>query len=130
MQSLIRDLNTVYCDLPQLSSRDCEGEGFEWLIADDHENSVFAWMRKSGGHDTPVVVIANLTPVPREGYEIPMPRVGAWRERINSDARVYGGSGAGNMGMVQATEGSNRGFAATARILLPPLATLILEFAA
>jgi 1,4-alpha-glucan branching enzyme len=126
MQNLVRDLNAVYRELPQLSARDCEGEGFEWLIADDNANSVFAWMRKSGGSDTPVVVICNLTPVLRENYEVPMPRVGTWQERINSDAANYGGSGAGNFGSVQAHAGSSKGFAATARITLPPLATLIL----
>ncbi len=125
VQSLIRDLNSIYRALPQLSARDCEGEGFEWLIADDSANSVFAWMRKSGGSDTPVVVIANLTPVLRENYEVPMPRVGTWQERINSDAAIYGGSGAGNMGMVQAHAGSSKGFAASARVTLPPMATLI-----
>ncbi len=126
MQNLVRDLNAVYRELPQLSARDCEGEGFEWLIADDNANSVFAWMRKSGGSDTPVVVICNLTPVLRENYDVPMPRVGTWQERINSDAANYGGSGAGNFGSVQAHAGSSKGFAATARITLPPLATLIL----
>jgi 1,4-alpha-glucan branching enzyme len=129
MQNLVRDLNAVYRELPQLSARDCEGEGFEWLIADDSANSVFSWMRKSGGTETPVVVICNLTPVLRENYEVPMPRVGTWQERINSDAALYGGSGAGNFGSVQAHAGSSKGFAATARITLPPLATLILVHA-
>ncbi len=129
MQNLIRDLNAAYCGLPQLSARDCEGEGFEWLIADDSANSVFAWMRKSGGNDKPVVVICNLTPVLRENYDVPMPHVGTWQERINSDAATYGGSGAGNFGTVQAHAGSSKGYAATARITLPPLATLILVHA-
>jgi 1,4-alpha-glucan branching enzyme len=125
VQSLIRDLNSIYRELPQLSARDCEGEGFEWLIADDSANSVFAWMRKSGGSEMPVVVICNLTPVLRENYEVPMPRVGTWQERINSDASIYDGTGAGNMGSVQAHAGSSKGFPASARITLPPMATLI-----
>lgn len=125
VQSLIRDLNAIYRELPQLSARDCEGEGFEWLIADDSANSVFAWMRKSGGSDTPVVVIANLTPVLRENYEVPLPQVGTWQERINSDAAIYGGSGTGNLGWVQAHSGSSKGFPASARVTLPPMGTLI-----
>jgi 1,4-alpha-glucan branching enzyme len=130
MQSLVRDLNHVYRELPQLHARDCEGEGFEWLIADDHANSVFAWMRKSGGSDVPVVVVCNLTPVLRSDYQIPMPRAGAWHERLNSDAAIYGGSGAGNMGRVQAEDDHSRGFPATARITLPPMSTLIFKFGA
>ena len=81
--------------------RDCEGEGFEWLIADDSANSVFAWLRKAPGA-SPVAVISNFTPVPRAGYGVPLPHAGRWREILNTDAAVYGGSGMGNMGGVDA----------------------------
>jgi 1,4-alpha-glucan branching enzyme len=128
MQNLIRDLNNLYHNIPQLHARDCEGEGFEWLIADDSENSVFAWMRKSGGHEMPIVAVTNFTPVPRDSYEVPMPCAGNWRERINSDAANYGGTGEGNMGQVKAHENRSRGFAAVANVKLPPMATLILEY--
>ena len=64
VQALVRDLNRLYRDKPALHARDCEGEGFEWLIADDSLNSVFAWLRKAPGAD-PVAVISNFTPVPR-----------------------------------------------------------------
>ncbi|NJM30530.1 MAG: 1,4-alpha-glucan branching protein GlgB, partial [Rhizobiales bacterium] len=77
IQNLIRDLNRLYTSLPALSGRDCEGEGFQWLIADDHENSVFAWVRWAGDAP-PVALITNFTPVPREGYGVPMPRAGRW----------------------------------------------------
>jgi 1,4-alpha-glucan branching enzyme len=128
MQNLIRDLNHLYCATPQLYARDCEGEGFEWLIADDSENSVFAWMRKSGGSEPPIVTICNFTPVPRDGYEVPVPIAGRWLEDINTDAADYGGSGTGNMGAVTATAGSNRGHAATLKLTLPPLSTLVLRY--
>jgi len=120
IRRLIQDLNRVYRELPALHARDCEGEGFEWLIADDDQHSVFAWERKAP--DAPsVVVISNFTPVPRDGYVVPMPRDGTWREAINTDAEIYGGSGKGNGGKVVATGGK-------AEISLPPLATLILEY--
>src|SRR5690606_16823260 len=72
VRRLVSDLNHAYRELPALHARDCEPEGFEWIIGNDHQNSVFAWMRRAPGAE-PVVVIANLTPVPREGYVVPMP---------------------------------------------------------
>jgi 1,4-alpha-glucan branching enzyme len=127
MQSLVRDLNHLYRSMPQLYARDCEGEGFQWLIADDHANSVFAWMRRSGDDNPPVVIISNFTPVLRDNYSLPMPVVGRWVEALNSDASHYGGSGVGNMGAVEARADTSRGFAAVARIKLPPMATLIFK---
>jgi 1,4-alpha-glucan branching enzyme len=122
MQQLVKDLNHFYRSTPAMHGRDCEGEGFQWLIADDHENSVFAWARWAGDA-SPVVSVSNLTPVPRHGYRVPMPRAGRWVERINSDAASYGGSGMGNGGAVHTEENGGLG----ANITLPPMATLILE---
>ena len=125
MRLLVRDLNALYRKYPALHARDCEGEGFEWLIADDHANSVYAWARHSGGGQT-VAVITNFTPVPRENYVLPLPRAGHWREILNSDAEIYGGSGRGNMGTVTAIAENSHGKPASARLSLPPLATLFL----
>lgn len=127
VKTLVRDLNRLYRELPQLHARDCEGDGFQWLIADDHENSVFAWMRKSGGNHRPVVAVSNFTPVPRSDYVLPLPLAGRWRERINTDASHYGGSGQGNFGVIMGQEQGSHGQPASARVTLPPLATLILE---
>jgi 1,4-alpha-glucan branching enzyme len=127
MQSLIRDLNGLYRSRPALHARDCEPEGFEWLIADDHDNSVFAWLRKSGGNDPAIAVIANFTPMPRENYRLPLPAGGRWIERINTDAPVYGGSGQGNLGAVTATATPSHSHPYSASLLLPPMAALILE---
>ncbi|MDM9625768.1 1,4-alpha-glucan branching protein GlgB [Rhizobium sp. S152] len=123
MRRLVRDLNFTYRSKPALHARDCEGDGFEWLIADDHENSVFAWLRKAPG-EKPVAVISNLTPVYRENYAVPLPSEGRWREVLNTDADIYGGSGKGNGGRVQAV---NAGGTILASITLPPLATIMLE---
>ncbi|RUM09286.1 1,4-alpha-glucan branching protein GlgB [Rhizobium chutanense] len=123
MRRLVRDLNFTYRSKPALHERDCEGEGFEWLVADDHQNSVFAWLRKAPGQK-PVAVITNFTPVYRENYSIRLPSAGRWREILNTDADIYGGSGKGNGGRVQAVDA---GGDITCSITLPPLATIMLE---
>ncbi|WP_433908986.1 1,4-alpha-glucan branching protein GlgB [Sphingomonas yabuuchiae] len=120
VRSLVRDLNHLYRDTPALHARDCEREGFEWLVADDSAHSVFAWLRKAPG-EPPVAVIANMTPVARAPYRLPLPQDGRWTEVLNSDATQYWGSGLGNMGGVDAKDGA-------AWVTLPPLATVILRF--
>ena len=126
MRELIGDLNRIYRDTPALHARDCEGHGFEWLVVDDAENSVFAWLRMSGGNAPPVAIVSNFTPVVREKYRLPLPRAGHWREVINTDATSYWGSGKGNLGAITANNNPSHGKPASAEITLPPLATLIL----
>ena len=104
-----------------LHAGDCDPDGFEWLIVDDAENSVFAWLRKAPGAQ-PIAVISNMTPALRSGYRVPLPHDGEWKEILNSDAAHYGGSGKGNLGQVAASGGS-------ALLTLPPLATVMFEFA-
>ncbi len=101
MRRLVRDLNLTYRSKPALHARDCEGEGFEWIVADDQDNSVFAWLRKAPG-EKPIAVICNLTPTYHERYELSLPVAGRWREILNTDAEIYGGSGKGNGGRVEA----------------------------
>jgi 1,4-alpha-glucan branching enzyme len=120
VRRLVGDLNRVYRTEPALHARDCEEEGFEWLIGDDAANSVFAWLRKAPGAK-PVAMIANMTPTPHDNYRVPLPSDGRWTEILNSDATSYGGSGKGNLGEVVAKGGG-------ARINLPPLATVLLRF--
>ncbi|TCQ20936.1 1,4-alpha-glucan branching protein GlgB [Rhizobium sp. PP-CC-3G-465] len=124
MRRLIRDLNGTYRNKQALHARDCEGEGFEWLIADDSDNSVFAWLRKAPGEKA-IAVISNFTPVYREVYSIPLPSEGRWREIVNTDAEIYGGSGKGNGGVVHAVRTASGEIRAD--LTLPPLATLMLE---
>jgi 1,4-alpha-glucan branching enzyme len=120
VRNLVRDLNRLYRTLPALYARDCEGDGFEWLIVDDQANSVFAWMRKAPG-EKPVAVIANMTPATRSNYIVPLHHDGVWKEVLNSDAINYGGSGIGNLGEVRAKDGK-------AAVTLPPLATIMLHY--
>src|SRR5262245_55346826 len=124
MRRLVSDLNRLYRSRPALHARDCEADGFQWLIVDDTRNSVFAWLRKAPDAN-PVAVVTNLTPAVREDYWVPLPSAGEWREIVNSDAEIYGGSGKGNGGRVIAGE---QGGQIAAKILLPPLATIMLEF--
>ena len=125
VQRIIRDLNRFYRETPAMHARDCEAEGFEWMLVDDRDNSVFAWVRWSGGDTPPVAIVTNLTPVPHENYVLPLPRAGRWEERINTDAKVYGGSGMGNLGAIEAINQPSHGKPASASITLPPLATII-----
>jgi 1,4-alpha-glucan branching enzyme len=127
VRRLVGDLNAAYKELPALHERDCEPEGFEWIIGNDYANSVFAWVRRTPGAD-PVVVISNFTPVPRENYVLPMPQAGRWVERINTDAGWYSGSNTGNQGAVIAHPMEGDGWPAQASVFLPPLSTLILKF--
>ncbi|MBX3568942.1 MAG: 1,4-alpha-glucan branching protein GlgB [Rhizobiaceae bacterium] len=124
VRAALRDLNALYRSRPALYERDCEPEGFEWLIVDDRANSVFAWARHAPGAE-PIVAVCNFTPVMRDDYRVPMPRAGRWREILNTDAAAYGGSGKGNGGEVSARLEAG---AVRATMVLPPLATVLFEY--
>ncbi len=126
VQKLVRDLNNAYREIPALHARDCEAGGFRWVVVDDREQSVFAWLRLGRDGDAPALVVCNFTPVPRHGYRVGVPRAGTWREMINTDAGVYGGSNLGNGGAVQAEGVASHGLDASVMLTLPPLATLVL----
>jgi 1,4-alpha-glucan branching enzyme len=124
---LVRDLNALYRSTPALHRLDHAPEGFAWVIADDRANSVFAF-RRSGGADTPdILVVANMTPVPRHDYRIGVPRSGLWRERLNSDAGVYGGADIGNGGQCRTSSVARHGQRQSLSLILPPLGLLVLE---
>ena len=124
VQALVRDLNRLHRRERALHERDCEPEGFAWIEVSDRASSVFAWSRHGGEGASPVVAVANFTPVPREGYRLGLPRAGRWREILNTDAAAYGGSNAGNAGGVEASGPPSHGLPQSAGLRLPPLATL------
>ncbi len=126
VQRLVKDLNHLYTSLPALYFDDCEARGFEWLDADDSGASVFAFARKA--HSGFVVVVSNMTPVLREGYRIGVPKMGFYRERINTDAAIYGGSEKGNAGGVLAESVPSHGRNQSISMILPPLATVFFEW--
>jgi 1,4-alpha-glucan branching enzyme len=125
VQKLVRDLNELYGREPALYAHDTDPSGFEWLVGDDSANSVFAFVRKDG--DRQIVVVTNLTPVPRQQYRLGMPKAGSWSEVVNTDAHAYGGSNVGNGGLVHTEEIASHGRPVSASLTLPPLATLLLR---
>jgi 1,4-alpha-glucan branching enzyme len=128
LQALVRDLNHLYRSTPALHARDCEAEGFRWIVVDDENQSVYAFLRTGAETDRPVAVVCNFTPEVRYGYRIGLPSSGRWREALNTDSAIYGGSNVGNMGAVFAEPQPAHGLIASASLTLPPLATLFLEF--
>ncbi|MFN0089538.1 MAG: 1,4-alpha-glucan branching protein GlgB [Acidimicrobiales bacterium] len=122
-QRLVRDLNRLYRAHPALWESDSEPAGFRWLVVDDRDANVVAFARfDSAGR--PVVAVANLSPVPRSAYRLPMPQPGRWREVLNSDAQAYGGANLGNLGGVEARDEPWGGEPASAELTLPPLAVI------
>ena len=124
IQSLVRDLNTVYRDEPALWEVDSEPAGFWWLEGGDAENNVIAFVRASREAERVLVCICNLSPVPRAGYRVGLPRPGRWREVLNTDAGCYGGGDVGNGGAVEAERVEWHGHVYSAPVTLPPLGTL------
>jgi 1,4-alpha-glucan branching enzyme len=129
MQRLVRDLNRLHAVEPALHAQDAAPAGFRWVVGDDRDQSVFAFLRFAEGAP-PVLVVSNVTPVPRLSYRVGVPRGGPWRESINTDAVEYGGSGMGNGGCVHAAGAGAHGLADSLLLTLPPLATLFLIGAA
>jgi 1,4-alpha-glucan branching enzyme len=126
VQRAVRDLNKLYRSEPALHRHDCEGDGFQWVVGDDRTNSVFAFLRKAENL-APILVVSNMTPVPRHGYRIGVPLKGGWHEFFNSDSAFYGGSNVGNAGRVETTQNAAHGQVQSLELILPPLATIYLR---
>jgi len=122
---LVGDLNRIYCSNPALHRHDFESQGFEWIDCHDSPQSVLSYLRRDG--DKVALVILNCTPVPRLNYRLGVPSAGLYREILNTDAEIYGGSNLGNAGMVCAepTPWMDRPFSIA--LTLPPLSVIILE---
>jgi 1,4-alpha-glucan branching enzyme len=123
IQNLVRDLNRVYRDTPALHALDCAAEGFEWLVADDANNSTFAWLRKGREPQQRCVVVVNFTPQVLRDYRVRVPFAGRWREIFNSDAAAYGGGNVGNGGAVSTVVTRD---SPELHIVVPPLAAVFL----
>jgi 1,4-alpha-glucan branching enzyme len=124
VRRLVRDLNRAYRDAKALWDVDFEPAGFDWLEPNDAENNVVSFMRRSQSGDHVLVAACNLSPVPRGGYRMGLPKAGRWREAINTDAEVYGGSGVGNYGGVDAEPVPWHGQPHSAELTLPPLSVV------
>ncbi len=128
LQRWVEDLNKAYRDVRPLHELDASPDGFEWIDCCDTENSVASFIRRS--ETTPedlVVVIFNFTPVPRRNYQIGMPRGGVWQEILNSDSVMYGGSGQGNLGSIEASPIPLHARNWSITLTLPPLAAVFLR---
>ena len=126
IQRLVRDLNHLYMAEASLHESDADPSGFSWIVGDDRANSVYAFFRTSSSA-APLLVVCNMTPVPRHGYRIGVPKPGRWREVANTDSRFYGGSDLGNDGGVLAVDLPSHGHFQSVQLTLPPLSTVILR---
>jgi 1,4-alpha-glucan branching enzyme len=127
VQRWVEDLNRLYRSKPALYELDAEGAGFEWIDANDSAQSVLTFLRKGPTEEDFILVGCNFTPIPRPNYLVGVPRGGTWREVLNSDATLYGGSGWGNLGELDSLPLSVHGRARALNLTLPPLSCVFLE---
>lgn len=124
VQRLVGDLNKLYRQQPALHRRDSRGDGFGWLLVDDAENQVFAWLRRGEPGDPHVVVVVNLAPVERTGFRIGFPVAGRWTEALNTDSEIYHGANRGHGGAIESEPVPAGNEAQSALLTLPPLSAL------
>jgi len=127
LQRWVRDLNLTYRAESAIWADDDSPAGFSWIDCHDSDNSVLSLLRRDPATGRVVAAVANFTPTVRHGYRIGVPAGGRWRERLNSDATAYGGSGAGNGGAVVADDTPQHGHAHALTLIVPPLGFLLLE---
>jgi 1,4-alpha-glucan branching enzyme len=123
IQTLIRDLNRLYRELPALHELDCDAAGFEWLVMHDADRGVFAWLRKGRNTQDRCLVVVNFTPEVHRDYRLKVPFSGAWREVLNTDSAHYGGANVGNAGTVKTLD---EGEIPEVSLVIPPLAAVFL----
>jgi 1,4-alpha-glucan branching enzyme len=127
MQRWVRDLNSAYRGEPALHELDFQTEGFEWVDFTDWEQSIISFLRLGTSPRDVALVVCNFTPVPRYNYRVGVPRGGFWREILNSDAKMYGGSGQGNFGGVEASPVPCHGRFYSLPLVLPPLGVVVFK---
>jgi 1,4-alpha-glucan branching enzyme len=127
LQRFVEDLNKLYLAESVLWQSDYETSGFYWIDCADHQSSVFSFARQNSERTSELVAILNLTPVLRAKYRIGLPRPGGWREVLNSDAAIYGGSNTGNFGSVKAEDYNQHNQSYSAEFTLPPLSVMVFQ---
>ncbi len=127
-QSLVKDLNKFYKEEPALYEKQFSSDGFEWIDHKDHENTVLTYIRKGKKEKDNVIVILNLTPIPRENYRIGTSKKGKLKTIFNSDAKQYNGTGNYKNDAIKLSqkEWNNRAYSFT--LNLPPLAMIALKY--
>ena len=126
-QRFVEDLNRLYVSEPALWESDFDHEGFFWLDCSDHESSVLSFIRQNQDRTSRVLVVLNLTPLVRDQYRVGLPQGGFWREALNSDAEIYGGSNRGNLGGVTAEEYQVHSQPYSAVFTLPPVSVTVFK---
>jgi 1,4-alpha-glucan branching enzyme len=126
LQRWVEDLNRTYRSRPALFLEDFTPAGFEWIDANDSDKSMISYLRRGGNANEVIAVVCNFTPVPRHNYRIGVPFGGIWQEILNSDATLYGGSGQGNMGSVEAAPVPFHGRPSSLTLTVPPLGVVFL----
>jgi len=124
IQDYVRALNNLYVSQPALYQVDFNWNGFQWVDFRDVDNSIVSFLRRARDPNDLVVVVANFTPVPREGYRLGVPMGGFYRELLNSDSRYYGGADIGNAGGVPSEPTPWQGHPHSIVITVPPLAVV------
>jgi 1,4-alpha-glucan branching enzyme len=127
MQKWLKDLNALYASEPAMHELNCSPDGFEWVDANDSQQSVTAFLRKGSKPGDTVLVVCNFTPVPRSGYRVGVPRGGFWKEMLNSDATAYWGGGIGNLGGMDADAIPAHGRQYSLNLTLPPLGVVFFK---
>jgi len=125
----VKDLNYLVRENPALYERDCSHDGFAWIQADDALNSVYAFCRFSKNHEQTLVAVLNMTPTPRDGYRVGVPLGGEYKEILNSDSWLYGGTDVGSGGGVTSDPIHMHGQPYSIELTLPPLGMLVLRYA-
>ena len=127
MQKLVKDLNKIYRENAPLFELDSDPQGFDWLVVDDAQNSVFAFERRSRKGER-IIVISNFTPVSRHDYRLGVNVAGQYHEILNTDSAFYEGSNFGNGGTVESEAIPSHGRDNSISVSIPPLATLYLKY--
>ena len=127
IQRLVGHLNRLHQGEPALHELDHDPAGFEWIDANDFEESVLTFLRKGRKAEEQVLVAFNMTPVPRYDYCVGVPHGGRWNEILNSDAPIYGGSGQGNLGGLDAHDIGCHGRPHSVNLTLPPLGMVMFK---
>ncbi len=125
IQTLVKDLNTVYKSTAALHELDCDGNGFEWLLSDNAAESILIYLRKSAKGQALVVV--NMTPSTYESYKVGVPIAGSYMECLNTDDAKYGGSHVKNAPIIESQKGLYNGQKNLIEISVPPLSTVIFD---
>ena len=121
------DLNKVYRSEPSLYEQDYNWQGFEWIDANDWENSALSYIRRAVNPEDHLVVVCNFTPVVRQGYKVGVPSLTTYREVLNSDSEYYFGSNVGNSGALEAERLNWQSQPYSVTMTLPPLAIVVLR---